>query len=1220
MNFLSLNIRGAGGVEKPGWVRRLKKDVNAAFIAIQETQLSGSSDQFWSKFWGGSEVGCASVEAAGRSGGLCSLWDPGIFKMDAVSKGQSFILVSGFMNGVVERLNILNVYAPVNQDRRKELWPLLSDLVNSNSGLWVALGDFNEVRSEDERLNSQFDSSNAMVFNSFIREVGFLEYCMMGRRFTYMNDKGDKLSKLDRAFVCIGFMSRWPEASLVALDRGLSDHCPLSLVCSGKDFGPCPFRFYNSWLSKEGLEQIFASELSKEVGCQGALALAIKLKALKGAIKSWRDKDKIKEEANLSAASKKVEILEQIAESRPLTVEERKERAVSRMEIKRFERAKAFDLLQKARIRWVTEGDENSKFFHGIINVKRARNRINGLDFDGVWVTNPPEIKVKVKNFFKSKFSEPIRRRPSFLNSGLKAISANQASALVAPFSEDEVWLAVKGCSGRKAPGPDGFNFKVVKKFWKYFKPSVMEMMVKFHSDGLLNRGCNSSFISLIPKSNDPQRLADFRPISLIGVIYKIVAKCLSNRLKVVMNDLVSDSQSAFVGGRSVVDGPLILSETISWAKKSKKQMFVLKVDFEKAYDSINWKFLLSVLEFMGFPNSWRNWIMGCLKSGRGSVIINGTPTGEFPLKRGLRQGDPLSPFLFVLAMEALRMFVSKAIDEGLIKGMRLPNNGPDLSFLCFADDVVFLGEWSEENILNVNRLLRVFFLVSGLKVNYMKSNIFGVGVDTLEIARVAAHLKCQVGELPFKYLGVPIGANMKRIRIWKPVIDVFSKKLSAWKAKTLSFAGRVTLAKTVLGSLPSYFLSLFKAPKKVINILEGLRRAFIWGKSGSGHKIRWLPWEKIIKPKRIGGLGVGGLRDFNLSMLAKWNWRVKAEPDLPWAKVILAIHGSKRGEGLVPCKKSYTGVWKDICSVVKEFSDLGLNISARMMVEVGKGDSIKFWKDPWLNGSPLKQLFPDLYNLSSCKDGMVSAFVSLTGQTLQWSWKWNRDPSTASEWTSIGSLMSLLAEVNINNSKDRWFWPNNFGVDFSVKKVRMEIWDATCASLEEPAFERNNWVPMKANILAWRACLGRLATKDGLMRRGLRVSNPFCCRCNLAPENADHLFVSCLFAKCVWWNVSTWLKVPQMPNVSSVSDLLNFYKTQPGSRRWKKAVMVVVMAGLWWIWLCRNDAEFDGNFIPIWVMMERIKEDSFLWVKYRSKANLLSWEMWSSFSIDPLL
>ncbi|XP_076945693.1 uncharacterized protein LOC143616874 [Bidens hawaiensis] len=172
---------------------------------------------------------------------------------------------------------------------------------------------------------------------------------------------------------------------------------------------------------------------------------------------------------------------------------------------------------------------------------------------------------------------------------------------------------------------------------------------------------------------------------------------------------------------------------------------------------------------------------------------------------------------------------MDKAVSIGLFEGIKLPNGGPMVSHLFFADDATFIGEWNKDNFLNLCRILRIFSLILGLWVNLSKSSVLGIEVEDQEVARMAALFNCKLGSLPFTYLGLPVGANMKRILSWKLVIDKFQAKLSAWKANTLSFAGRLTLLKAVLGSLPTYFFSLYKAPEKVINILEGGIDSWRW-------------------------------------------------------------------------------------------------------------------------------------------------------------------------------------------------------------------------------------------------------------------------------------------------------------------------------------------------------------------------------------------------------
>ena len=159
----------------------------------------------------------------------------------------------------------------------------------------------------------------------------------------------------------------------------------------------------------------------------------------------------------------------------------------------------------------------------------------------------------------------------------------------------------------------------------------------------------------------------------------------------------------------------------------------MLKIDFEKAYDNVNWGFLISMLEQMNFPSRWCMWVLGILKAARSSVLVNGSPTFEFMCHKGLRQGDPLSPFLFLVVMEALSLTIKKAILLGDFKGVQLDNEGMDVSHLLYADDALILGEWTEGNVVNLARLLRCFHICSGLKININKSNLYGVGTSSEE-------------------------------------------------------------------------------------------------------------------------------------------------------------------------------------------------------------------------------------------------------------------------------------------------------------------------------------------------------------------------------------------------------------------------------------------------------------------------------------------------------
>ncbi|KAJ0445701.1 putative RNA-directed DNA polymerase [Helianthus annuus] len=844
-----------------------------------ETKLQDSESFMFHKFWGKAEYKIAVVNSQGRSGGLACLWCPSIFRCVDVIQSRFFIVVSGFLVQSGCRVNYMNVYAPNEVVSRRALWAEILGVRNSVEGLWVMMGDFNEVRYASERMNSEFIEANADAFNQFILSAGLVEFNMGGGSFTYISENGKKLSKLDRFLVCLGFREQWPNATVLALDRVASDHRPIVLSTVQSDFGHIPFRFFNSWFEYSGFLE-FVLQQCRLFSFSGPadLAFAIKLRWLKNKIKAWMKVEKVNKEGIYGEKKKRLANIENMAEERLLLEGELAERAECRSYMAEFDRIKQLDLKQKSRTKWALEGDENSAYFHHIINSNISTNRMNGLMIDGVWVTCPLSIKESLFSFFANQFTEPMTVRPELVCPNLRSISELEATMLVNPFSLEEIKEAVWDCDGDRAPGPDGFNFKFIKRCWSVIREDLVRLFNKFYEDGTINQCCTSSFIALIPKIKDPVAPADFRPISLIGVINKVISKVLVNRLKGVIGNLISEQQSAFLAGRNIMDGPLILNEVFSWLKKSRRSGMFFKVDISKAYDSVSWAFLNSIMAQMNFPSRWRAWVMATLHSARASVLVNGSPTREFVCSRGLRQGDPLSPFLFVIVMEALTGIMKKVVSLGLFNGIKITNDGPLLSHLIYADDVMFLGDWSISNVKNLRRLLRCFYLSSGLKVNLAKYSIYGVGVMEGEVLDIAQLLCCKQGSFPFKHLGLVVGANMNLARNWKSVIEVFKNRLSIWKAKTLSYGGRITLIKSVMNALPTYYFSLFKAPNKVLVALDKIRRVFFWSGSEEKAKMNWVAWDRTIAPVDFGGLGFGSLKDANLVMLAKWWWRFKSE------------------------------------------------------------------------------------------------------------------------------------------------------------------------------------------------------------------------------------------------------------------------------------------------------------------------------------------------------
>jgi len=253
---------------------------------------------------------------------------------------------------------------------------------------------------------------------------------------------------------------------------------------------------------------------------------------------------------------------------------------------------------------------------------------------------------------------------------------------MIEVFSEEEVKEAVWQCEGSKSPSPDGFNFNFIKKSWKYLKVDFVAALEEFHEIGYIPKGCNASYIALVPKVKDPCKLDQFRPISLMGAIYKVIAKVLAGRLKKALPTIIDESQSAFIKDKGLTDSVLLANEVIEDLRRKGRSGLCLKVDFEKAYDSVRWEYMYGMLDRMDFHNTCIKWIRGCMESATVSVLVNGSPTEEFRPTRGLRQGDPLAPFLFTVVAEGLAGLVRQAIKINLLSGVKIGSKEVDVSFL----------------------------------------------------------------------------------------------------------------------------------------------------------------------------------------------------------------------------------------------------------------------------------------------------------------------------------------------------------------------------------------------------------------------------------------------------------------------------------------------------------------------------------------------------------
>ncbi|GJW06935.1 RNA-directed DNA polymerase, eukaryota [Tanacetum coccineum] len=932
------------------------------------------------------------------------------------------------------------------------------------------------------------------------------------------------MSKLDRFLVSESVLSAFPNINAITLERFLSDHRPILLRENHYDYGPTPFRFYHHWLEIDGFSKL-VEDIWKDSPCVGSNAMAIlmgKLRCLKKRIRIWNKSNLAGINNSKTQIKKELEVIDQIIDKGQGNEDVIRSRADIMHKLHTCNKLDSMEAAQKAKVKWAVEGDENSGFFHGVINKKRNIRSIRGVMVDGKWIDNPKNVKKEFLDHFSNRFSKPGKPMATLQMEFPNQIQLEQRNDLESDVTNDEIKKAVWECGTDKAPGPDGFTFGFFRKFWHLVENEVQDAVRYFFYNNDLPNGCNSSFIALIPKIPDANLVKDFRPISLIGSIYKIIAKILTNRLVGVMGGIVNEVQSAFIADRQILDGPFILNEMLSWCKKRKKQSLIFKVDFEKAYDSVRWDFLDDVLRKFGFGDKWCKWIQCCLHSSRGSIIINGSPTDEFKFGKGLKQGDPLSPFLFILIMETLHLSFQRVVDAGMFHGIKLGGT-LNLSHMFYADDAVFVGEWSDNNIATLVHVLDCFHKVSGLKINMNKSKLMGTHVDHDKVTRAANKLGCQILKAPFLYLGSYVGGNMHRLKSWDDIIGRVRRRLSNWKMKMLSIGGRLTLVKSVLGSMPIFHMSLFKVPSGILRSLESIRSKFFNGIDGSKNKASWVQWSKALASKDNGGLGISSLFALNRGLIFKWVWRFVSQENSLWARVIKAVHG-KDGSIGVNVKNVSNSVWLNIIREINVLSEKGINLMNQLRIKLGNGEMTHFWDDNWCEGGRLKDRFPRVYALEECKDITVGSKLAQPSITQSF----RRMPRGGVEQMQVDDLINLVQNISLIPMQDRWTWTLNSSGDFSVASVRSYI-DTTMLPKGDYQTRWVNLVPIKVNTFAWKVMTNSLPTRFNISRRGIDIDSISCGNCDSGVETATHLFFACDLAKQITRSIMRWWDVPEM-------------------------------------------------------------------------------------------
>eukprot|EP00253_Pinus_taeda_P018718 PITA_18718 len=828
---------------------------------------------------------------------------------------------------------------------------------------------------------------------------------------------------------------------------------------------------------------------------------------------------------------------------------------------------------------------------------------------NGNRVVEQAEIEQVLIDHHKEILREPQADRIHAIQEIFSAIprlvTKDQNKALMITATLEEIEETVKAMKKGIAPGPDGFTVDFFQAGWHFLGKEILELVEESRMNQKVWLALNSTFYALIPKGDNLEDANGFRPIALCNVIYKIITSMMAKRLRPLLDKLISAEQTGFVEGRQILDGLVVTQEVIHSLKAKKQKGMMIKLDLSKAYDRLSWNYLAKVLESFGFCRRWIEWIHSLISSPIFSILVNGTPSKTFSTSRGLRQGDPLSPFLFILAAEGLGRFIKKEREANKIKGLKLWGNNLCLTHQQFVDDIMLFGEPTVKEVKHLRKILDLFTEASSLEINRDKSYVFIFNAVDQVKAHLIRLLGFRRGKLPTKYLGNILDFTSKKMKNWQEIIDKLSNKVANWAFRTLNIAGRIVLAKSVLQTIPVYPLSIMAAPLGICARIREIIRNFIW--RGADQKKKWAlaSWCQLTERKEKGGLGLRDPETLNKVLGAKLWWRwLRGGNDL-W-KIIWKEKYNMPDSAVEILRRKDTPRGSSVWDLACLNRDL---VEKHSFWEIRGGEEANFWEDKWHQ----KERLSSMQGLQQVRDR-----IGRDRPYVRDYWKVNNREESRRIWVDLtewdGKFSSDHKEayrkevesrkIKARNGRDILRWGNSMKGSFTTKEAYF-LTSVQSGNEENPDWRivwERNWWP-KVSIFFWLASKNKILTWDQIQKKGF-IGPSRCCLCNSEGETRNHLLINCPFAKTLW--IGKPENVPREFNEVVFQWNKEVFQCKVVRRAWDLISGFI----LWMIWKERNHRIFQNSAMEpevIWGKTIKLLRETILvdkWVGEDWKAN----------------
>jgi len=1146
MKIISLNVRGLNNSKKRKIVFQYLDKANCDFAFLQETYSSSKEETSWLQEWGGTGYFAHGTK---HSCGVAILIknNYNVEIIDSVLDNCGRYIILKIKVGELY-FNLINVYSPNKESDKAKFIARLIQILESNNitnaDNNILAGDWNiTLEAQDKMGGAEFHKSIAANEIDDMREIyDLIDIWRLRnrnkRRYTWRQKSPRVHCRLDY-FLISNHISDFICSNQI-LSSVLSDHSPVEISLKFLDtpkLGSGHWKLNVSLLNDEGYVKLVREHINKWKEQYNLENCNLKWELIKYETKKLSieySKKRRKEQNN-----KKKELEEELdyLENQEF---ENKESIFNRIEIIKEElkliyNKEAQGAIIRSRTQWVEEGEKSTAYFFNLEKSNAIKKNIRKIKDNNKEISDQESILIYIENYYKNLYkNDAIETNSNLFNQPeIVKLDDNDQGKCDGLISIEECTLVLDKFSKNKTPGNDGLPIEFYREFWDDVGETMIDSFNYSFEHELLSTSQRQSIITLLEKpGKDRLFLKNWRPISLLNVDYKILTKCLSQRIQKVIPKLVDNSQTGFIKGRSIFDNLRTILDILEETDLNDKSGCLISIDFEKAFDSLSWEYLFKVLKTFNFGSEFVKWIQICYTDISSCVVNYKQASPYFKIEKGVRQGDPLSPYLFILATEIMSIYIR---NNENIRGLMYGNS--EIKLVAYADDTTIFVK-DQNDAKHIFSFLNKFEKYSGLKMNKHKTEAMWLGISKNSTYKPLGIKWSSV----IKILGVFISydKNIMYKYNFDNKMQKIKNSLNIWKKRDLTIYGKTLIIKTFALSQILHISTVLHVPDEIVKAIKTMVFTFLW--QGKTHKVKQ---NVVIQDYQFGGCKMLDIDETLKVQKLKWiKWYFQRE-ELHWKKTMREIIGA---ENLDIFLKSNFEIPKRVKQNIFYYELLKTWRNMKYRHILTKEDvlnqylwynsKIRIQNKTVYNASFIKRNFIQIKDIVkhdrqfksiqeiSIDDGLKMVYIGIVNAIpLEWKILLQCDDECR---------LSSDCLISIDNKAKNI-------VDVTIKQIYNDLilqkceQSASCAKLgtkfqiadEEWAeyfvLLHKSGVPNKVKELQYKIFHSYVATNKLLYKMNIRPS-PRCNFCFLYSQDIEHLIFECMVVKNFWFRVREWL------------------------------------------------------------------------------------------------